>query len=64
VLRLLGILGAVMFAIAAALLTWPSFFRLERTFPVAQIISFRGLLTVVFAVLAVVGLLLAIARPR
>ena len=62
-LRLLGILGAVMFAIAAALLTWPSFFRLERTFPVAQIISFRGLLAVVFAVLAMVALLLAIARP-
>lgn len=62
-LRLLGILGTVIFAIAAALLTWPSFFRLERTFPVAQIISFRGLLAVAFAVLAMVALLLAITRP-
>jgi endonuclease/exonuclease/phosphatase (EEP) superfamily protein YafD len=63
VLRLLGILVTVIFAIAAALLTWPSFFRLERTFPVAQIISFRGLLAIAFAALVVVALLLAIARP-
>jgi endonuclease/exonuclease/phosphatase (EEP) superfamily protein YafD len=63
VLRLLGILGAVIFAIAAAVLTWPAFFRLERTFPVAQIVSFRGLLAVGFAVLVVVALLFAIARP-
>lgn len=62
-LRLLGILGAVIFAIAAAVLTWPAFFRLERTFPVAQIVSFRGLLAVGFAVLVVVSLLFAIARP-
>ena len=62
-LRLLGILVTVIFAIAAALLTWPSFFRLERTFPVAQIISFRGLLAIAFAALVVVALLLAIARP-
>lgn len=61
--RLLGILGTVVFAIAVAVLTWPSFFRLERTFPVAQIISFRGLLAIAFAALAVVALLLAIARP-
>lgn len=62
-LRLLGILGTVIFAISAAVLTLPSFFRLERAFPIAQIISFRGLLTIAFAVLAVVALLLAIARP-
>ncbi len=62
-LRLLGILGTVMFAIAVAVLTWPSFFRLERTFPIAQIVSFRGLLAIAFAALAVVALLLAIARP-
>ncbi|MET0781020.1 MAG: endonuclease/exonuclease/phosphatase family protein, partial [Microbacterium sp.] len=42
-LRLLGILGTVICAIAAAILTWPSFFRLERTFPIAQVVSFRGL---------------------
>ncbi|MET0828952.1 MAG: endonuclease/exonuclease/phosphatase family protein [Microbacterium sp.] len=62
-LRLLGILGTVICAIAAAILTWPSFFRLERTFPIAQVVSFRGLLAVVFAAVVVVALLLAIARP-
>lgn len=62
-LRLLGILGTVVFAIAAAILTWPSFFRLERTFPIAQIVSFRGMLAVFFAALVVLALLLAIARP-
>ncbi|SFS08137.1 Uncharacterized conserved protein YafD, endonuclease/exonuclease/phosphatase (EEP) superfamily [Microbacterium sp. cf046] len=62
-LRLLGILGTVICAIAAAVLTWPSFFKLERTFPVAQIVSFRGVLVIAFAILVVVALLLAIARP-
>jgi endonuclease/exonuclease/phosphatase (EEP) superfamily protein YafD len=38
-------------------------FRLERTFPIAQIVSFRGLLVAAFAALAVIALLLAIARP-
>ena len=47
----LGILATVIFAIAAAILTWPAFFRLERTFPIAQIVSFRGLLAVAFAVI-------------
>jgi endonuclease/exonuclease/phosphatase (EEP) superfamily protein YafD len=63
VLRLWGILGTVVFAIAAAILTWPAFFRVERTFPMAQIVSFRGLLAIGFAVLAILALLLAIARP-
>jgi len=58
-----GILATVICAIAAAVLTWPAFFRLERTFPVAQIVSFRGLLVVAFAALIVVALLLAIVRP-
>lgn len=62
-LRLLGILATVIFAIGAAILTWPAFFRLERTFPIAQIISFRGLLVVGFAVIVVLALLFAIARP-
>jgi endonuclease/exonuclease/phosphatase (EEP) superfamily protein YafD len=56
-------LGAVICAIAAAVLTWPAFFRVERTFPIAQIVSFRGLLALAFAVLLVIALLLAIARP-
>ncbi|HWM17249.1 MAG TPA: endonuclease/exonuclease/phosphatase family protein [Microbacterium sp.] len=62
-LRLVGVLGAVICAIAAAVLTWPAFFRVERTFPIAQIVSFRGLLALAFAVLLVIALLLAIARP-
>lgn len=62
-LRLLGILATVVFAIATAILTWPAFFRLERTFPIAQIISFRGLLALAFAAVAVLALLVAIARP-
>jgi endonuclease/exonuclease/phosphatase (EEP) superfamily protein YafD len=63
VLRLLGILFTVLCAIAAAVLTWPGFFRVDRYFPIAQIISFRGLLAVAFAVAAAALLLLAIARP-
>lgn len=62
-LRLLGILLTVLCAIGAAILTWPDFFRLERTYPLAQVISFRTLVTVAFAVLLVVALLLAAARP-
>ncbi len=62
-LRLLGVLGIALCAIAAAVLTWPSLFRVEQVFPIAQIISFRGPLAVAFAALLVVSLLLAIARP-
>ncbi|WP_109212051.1 MULTISPECIES: endonuclease/exonuclease/phosphatase family protein [Microbacterium] len=62
-LRLLGILAAVLCAIAAAVLTFPGFFRVERLYPVAQIVSFRGLLAAAFAVATLLALLLAIARP-
>lgn len=62
-LRLLGILVTVLCAIAAAILTWPQFFHLERTFPIAQVVSFRGPVAIAFAVALVVALLLAIARP-
>ena len=62
-MRLLGILVTVLAAVAAAVLTWPAFFKVERTFPIAQLISFRGALVVAFAALLVVLLLLAIARP-
>ena len=61
-LRLLGILVTVVFAIAAALVTWPQFFRLERTFPLAQIVSLRGPLVVAFALVALLALLLCLAR--
>ena len=62
-LRLLGILVTVVLAVAIAVVTWPSFFRVERTFPIAQIVSFRSLLIGAFLVLIVLVLLLAIARP-
>lgn len=61
--RLLGILLIVLCAIGAAILTWPDFFRLERTYPLAQAISFRVLVAAGFAVLLVVCLLLATLRP-
>ncbi|WP_106814310.1 endonuclease/exonuclease/phosphatase family protein [Microbacterium timonense] len=62
-LRLLGILVTVLCAIAAAVLTFPGFFRVERFFPIAQIISFRGVLALAFAAAALLLLLLSIARP-
>ena len=62
-LRLLGILLTVLFAIGAAILTWPGFFRVERIYPIAQIVSFRGMILVGFAIVLVLALLLAIARP-
>lgn len=62
-LRLVGILFTVLCAIGAAVLTWPEFFRVDQFFPIAQIVSFRGLLAIAFALAAGVALLLAIARP-
>lgn len=61
-MRLVGILVTVLLAIAAAIVTWPQFFRLERTFPFAQIVSMRGALSVVFALVFVVALLLCLSR--
>jgi len=63
VLRLLGILVTVLCAIGVAVLTWPGFFRVERVYPVAQLVSFRGVIVLAFAAAVVVALLLAIARP-
>ncbi|MBB4138774.1 endonuclease/exonuclease/phosphatase family protein [Microbacterium invictum] len=62
-LRLLGILVTLVAAIGAAVLTWPQFFRLEQTFPFAQIVSLRGVVVTACAVLAVVMLLLCLIRP-
>jgi hypothetical protein len=63
VLRLLGLLFTVLAAIAAAIVTWPQFFRLERTFPIAQIVSLRPLVILVCAAVLVLALLLCLARP-
>ena len=61
-LRLLGILVTVLFAIAAAVVTWPQFFRLERVFPIAQLVSLRGIVVLACAAIVLVALLLCIAR--
>ncbi|MET0297046.1 MAG: endonuclease/exonuclease/phosphatase family protein [Microbacterium sp.] len=62
-LRLLGILVTVLCTVAAAVLTWPGFFRVDRLFPIAQAVSFRGLLAAGFLAAAVLLLLVAIIRP-
>jgi len=62
-LRLLGILLTVLFAIATAILVWPQFFQLETTFPLAQIIASRALVLAAFAIVVVLALLMLIARP-
>ncbi|MFJ4224601.1 endonuclease/exonuclease/phosphatase family protein [Microbacterium sp. NPDC089695] len=62
-LRLLGILFTVLLAIVTAIVVWPQFFHLEQTWPFAQIVAARGLVLGAFAVIAVVALLLLIARP-
>lgn len=62
-LRLLGILFTVLLAIATAIAVWPQFFHLEQTWPFAQIVAARGLVLGVFLVVAVLALLLLLARP-
>ncbi|MFC7790013.1 endonuclease/exonuclease/phosphatase family protein [Microbacterium sp. MAHUQ-60] len=62
-LRLVGILITVLFAIATAVLVWPQFFQLETTFPLAQIIASRALVLAGFAAVVVLALLMLIARP-
>ncbi|GAA3628127.1 endonuclease/exonuclease/phosphatase family protein [Microbacterium awajiense] len=62
-LRKSGILVALLCAIGAAVLTWPSFFRVDRLSPIAQIISFRPLVALAFAGLAMVALLIALVPP-
>lgn len=62
-LRLVGILVTVMFAIATAVLIWPQFFRLELTFPMAQIVSARGAMAAGFLAVALLAAILLFARP-
>jgi len=63
VFRLLGVFTTVLCAIAAAVLTWPAFFRVERLYPVTQIVSFRGLMVLAMAAVVVLALVVAIIRP-
>ncbi|GAA3927930.1 endonuclease/exonuclease/phosphatase family protein [Microbacterium soli] len=62
-LRLVGILISVLFAIVTAVLVWPQFFHLEGVFPVAQIIASRALMLGMLLVVAVLALLMMFARP-
>lgn len=61
-MRLLGVLVAVLFACATAVITFPGFFRVELLFPIAQIVALRGLLVAIFAALTLFFLLLAASR--
>jgi endonuclease/exonuclease/phosphatase (EEP) superfamily protein YafD len=61
--RVLGILLTVLFAIATAVVVWPQFFRLEQTYPFAQLVAVRGAVVAAFAVIAVIALLLLFAKP-
>lgn len=62
-LRLLGLLFTVLAAIAVAIVTWPQFFRLERTFPFAQIVALRAVTVLALAAVCILFLLLCLARP-
>lgn len=62
-LRLLGILVTLLVAIVSAVVTWPQFFRLERTFPFAQAVSLRGVVVLAFVALLAFALLLCLIRP-
>ena len=62
-LRLLGVLFTVLLAIATAIVVWPQFFHLEQTYPFAQLVSVRGPVLAGFLVVAVLALLLLLARP-
>ncbi|GAT72602.1 endonuclease/exonuclease/phosphatase family protein [Microbacterium hydrocarbonoxydans] len=62
-LRLVGILFTVLLAIAAAIVVWPQFFHLEHTYPFAQVVAVRGVVLVAFLAIAVLALLLLLARP-
>lgn len=61
--RLFGLIVVLVVAAGAAVLTWPSAFGLERTLPLAQIISFRAPLAAVFVALTLLLLLFALIRP-
>lgn len=61
--RALGILTAVLWAIAVSVLTFPEFFRVSRLEPIAQIVAFRGPLVLLLLAIAAVGVALSVVRP-
>lgn len=56
-------LTTAMLAVVAVIITWPQVVHLERTYPLAQILAFRGFVVVGFGMLVVLGLLLMLVRP-
>ena len=60
--RALGILVAVLWIAAVAVLTAPDFFRVERVAPIAQIIAFRSVIVLALGIAALLALLAALAR--
>lgn len=60
--RALGILVAVIWIAAVAVLTVPEFFRLERLAPIAQIIAFRGVIVLALAGVGILALFASFAR--
>lgn len=61
-LRASAILVTLLWAVAAAILTFPDFFRLDRVTPVAQLIAPRGALVVALAAVGILLLLVAAFR--
>ncbi|MGC0370455.1 endonuclease/exonuclease/phosphatase (EEP) superfamily protein YafD [Microbacterium sp. SLBN-111] len=61
--RLFGILFALACTALAVAVTWPTVFGIERTFPLAQVISFRLPVAGGFAAAAALALLFALFRP-
>lgn len=61
-LRLIGILITLLFAIATAVLVWPQFFQMETTFPIAQIVAVRPVMIAGFLGVAVLALLLMLSK--
>ncbi len=59
---LVGILVTAVLGLAVAALTWPQLFRLERTFPLAQAVAFRGVVAAALCAVLVLALLLALVR--
>src|SRR5690606_9799465 len=50
-------------AMAVAVVTWPQFFRLEQTYPFAQIVSLRGVVVVACLAVGLVALLACLIQP-
>ncbi len=61
-MRVLGTIVALVFALGAAVVTWPQFFRVEQEFPIAQLVAIRPVVVIGFTAIALVFLLFALGR--